>query len=68
VEADVDPKAYLDGHVPQAVGWSWKTQLWDTARRDIIPQRQFEALMRESGISNATTVVLYGDDNNWFAT
>jgi hypothetical protein len=68
VEVDVDTKAYDDRHIPQAVGWSWKTQLCDTVRRDIIPKPQFEALMRESGISNATTVVLYGDDNNCFAT
>jgi thiosulfate/3-mercaptopyruvate sulfurtransferase len=67
VEVDVDTKAYDEGHIPNAVGWSWNTQLCDTVRRDIIPRDQFEKLMRDSGISNDTTVILYGDNNNWFA-
>ncbi len=67
VEVDVDTKAYEEGHVPGAIGWAWNTQLCDTVRRDIIPKAAFEALMAASGISNSTTVVLYGDNNNWFA-
>ncbi len=67
VEIDVDTKAYHEGHAPSALGWSWNTQLCDTVRRDIIPKDRFEALMATSGISNSTTVVLYGDNNNWFA-
>ncbi len=67
VEVDVDTKAYEEGHVPGALGWSWQTQLCDTVRRDIIPKDGFEALMAAAGISNSTTVVLYGDNNNWFA-
>jgi thiosulfate/3-mercaptopyruvate sulfurtransferase len=67
VEVDVDTKAYSEGHVPGAVGWDWNRQLCDTVRRDIIPKAQFEKLMGESGISNGTTVILYGDNNNWFA-
>jgi len=67
VEVDVDTKAYGEGHVPNAVGWAWDTQLCDTVRRDIIPQATFEELMARSGISNTTTVILYGDNNNWFA-
>ncbi len=67
VEVDVDTKAYDEGHAPGALGWSWNTQLCDTVRRDIIPKGLFEALMAASGISNSTTVVLYGDNNNWFA-
>ncbi len=67
VEVDVDTKAYDEGHVPGAVGWAWNTQLCDTVRRDIIPKADFENLMGGSGISNETTVVLYGDNNNWFA-
>lgn len=68
----LDPKvrvveAYDEGHVPGAIGWNWSTQLCDTVRRDIIPPDRFEQLMSESGISNATTVVIYGDSNNWFA-
>src|SRR6266852_2929717 len=67
VEVDVDTKAYDEGHVPGAIGWSWNTQLCDTLRRDIIPKDQFEKLMGSAGIGNATTVILYGDNNNWFA-
>jgi len=67
VEVDVDTKAYAEGHVPGSLGWAWDTQLCDTVRRDIIPKDKFEQLMSQSGISNDTTVVLYGDNNNWFA-
>ena len=67
VEVDVDTAEYDKGHVPNAIGWAWNTQLCDTVRRDIIPKAQFEALMAKSGIGNDTTVVLYGDNNNWFA-
>ncbi len=67
VEVDVDTAAYDEGHVPGAIGWAWDSQLCDTVRRDIIPQGEFEKLMSASGISNDTTVVLYGDNNNWFA-
>ncbi len=67
VEVDVDTKAYNEGHVPGAVGWDWSRELCDTLRRDIIPSRKFEELMGRSGISNDTTVILYGDNNNWFA-
>jgi thiosulfate/3-mercaptopyruvate sulfurtransferase len=67
VEVDVDTAAYDEGHIQNAVGWAWNTQLCDTVRRDIIPKDQFEKLMSDSGIGNNTTVVLYGDNNNWFA-
>jgi len=67
VEVDVDTNAYKEGHVPGALGWSWNTQLCDVVRRDILSKAQFEKLMAESGISNSTTVILYGDNNNWFA-
>lgn len=67
VEVDVDTRAYDEGHVPGALGWAWNTQLCDTLRRDIIPKEKFEKLMSQSGIGNDTTVVLYGDNNNWFA-
>ncbi len=68
VEVDVDTKAYDEGHVPGAIAWAWNTQLCDTLVRDILPKAQFEALMTQSSINNGTTVVLYGDNNNWFAT
>src|SRR5690242_4063338 len=67
VEVDVDTNSYKEGHVPGAIAWAWNTQLCDTTRRDILSKQQFEKLMAESGISNDTTVVLYGDNNNWFA-
>jgi thiosulfate/3-mercaptopyruvate sulfurtransferase len=67
IEVDVDTNAYNEGHVPGAYGWSWTTQLCDTVRRDILSRKNFEKLMSQTGISNSTTVVLYGDSNNWFA-
>ena len=67
VEVDVDTKAYDEGHVPGAIAWAWNTELCDTVMRDILPQSQFEDLMTRSGVGNNTTVVLYGDNNNWFA-
>jgi thiosulfate/3-mercaptopyruvate sulfurtransferase len=67
VEVDVDTKAYQEGHIPNAIGWAWDTQLCDTVRRDIIPKATFEQLMGRSGIRDDTTVILYGDNNNWFA-
>ena len=67
VEVDVDTNAHNEGHVPGAYGWNWTTQLCDTVRRDILTRKHFEQLMSETGISNSTTVILYGDSNNWFA-
>ena len=67
VEVDVDTEAYAEGHLPGAVGWNWTSQLQDGVRRDIINKEQFEQLMSESGIETDTHVVLYGDNNNWFA-
>jgi thiosulfate/3-mercaptopyruvate sulfurtransferase len=67
VEVDVDTKAYQEGHVPGAIAWAWTSQLCDTVRRDILSQQQFEELMASSGITPDTTLVIYGDNNNWFA-
>jgi thiosulfate/3-mercaptopyruvate sulfurtransferase len=67
VEVDVDTKAYNEGHIPGAIAWAWNTQLCDTVRRDILSQEQFEALMSASGVTPDTTLVIYGDNNNWFA-
>jgi thiosulfate/3-mercaptopyruvate sulfurtransferase len=67
VEVDVDTSAYELGHIPGAIAWEWNTQLCDTVRRDILPKDQLEALLAKSGISPETTIVLYGDSNNWFA-
>src|SRR5258707_1373972 len=67
VEVDVDTTAYDQGHVPGAVGWNWTTELCDTVVRDIAPIKKLEALLGKNGIDNKTTIVLYGDNNNWFA-
>lgn len=68
VEVSVDTEAYASGHIPGAIGWSWKEDTQDTLRRDIPHEAAFEALMSQAGISSDTTVVLYGDLDNWFAT
>ena len=67
VEVDVDTSAYDQGHIPGAVGWNWQTQLQDNVRRDLISKQALEQLLGKSGISNDTTILLYGDNNNWFA-
>jgi thiosulfate/3-mercaptopyruvate sulfurtransferase len=67
VEVDVDTKAYDEGHVPGAIAWAWNTQLCDTVRRDILSLKQFEELMAASGVTPGATLIIYGDNNNWFA-
>jgi thiosulfate/3-mercaptopyruvate sulfurtransferase len=67
VEVDVDTSAYDQGHIPGSVGWNWTTQLCDTKVRDIVPAEKLEELLGRSGIDNGTAIVLYGDNNNWFA-
>ena len=67
VEVDVDTAAYDQGHVTNAVGWNWTTELCDTVVRDIVPKAKLEDLLGRSGITPETTIVLYGDNNNWFA-
>jgi len=67
VEVDVDTNAYAEGHAPGAIGWNWTSQLQDQVRRDIITQGELEKLMSASGIANDDTIILYGDNNNWFA-
>ena len=67
VEVDVDTTAYDQGHIAGAAGWNWQTQLQDNVRRDLIEKPALEKLLGQSGISNDTTAVLYGDNNNWFA-
>jgi thiosulfate/3-mercaptopyruvate sulfurtransferase len=67
VEVSVDPGAYEKGHVPGAVGFRWHSELCDPVSRDIVKAEGFEKLLSRAGISEDTTVVLYGDNNNWFA-
>jgi len=66
-EVDVDTAAYGEGHVPIAIAWAWSTQLSDQLRRDILSKDEIEKLLSDSGITRETTIVLYGDNNNWFA-
>lgn len=67
VEVDVDTTSYAEGHIAGAVGWNWQTQLQDNVRRDLIEKSALEELLGKSGISNDDTILLYGDNNNWFA-
>jgi thiosulfate/3-mercaptopyruvate sulfurtransferase len=67
VEVDVDTTGYDQGHIEGAVAWNWQTELQDAIRRDLAQPHAFEELLGKAGISPDTTVVLYGDNNNWFA-
>jgi thiosulfate/3-mercaptopyruvate sulfurtransferase len=67
IEVDVDTTSYDKGHIRNAVGFNWQTQLEDTLRRDIPSREQWEELLSAAGIANHSTVILYGDNNNWFA-
>ncbi|MEO5952720.1 MAG: sulfurtransferase [Chloroflexia bacterium] len=68
VESDEDILLYEQGHIPGSVKLDWVTDLQDQIRRDYVDQDKFEELLSERGISNDTTVVFYGDKNNWWAT
>ena len=66
-EVDEAPELYDEGHVPGAVKLHWRDDLQDPVERDLVDRETFERLLGERGISNSTTIVLYGDKNNWFA-
>jgi thiosulfate/3-mercaptopyruvate sulfurtransferase len=68
VESDEDVLLYDQGHIPGAVKLDWVTDLQDQVRRDYVDRARFEELLSERGIGNDTTVVFYGDKNNWWAT
>ena len=68
IEVDVDTTAYQEGHIPGAVGFNWQKDLQDQVIRAPLSKAQLEALLSRSGVSNDTTIVLYGDHHNWFAT
>jgi thiosulfate/3-mercaptopyruvate sulfurtransferase len=68
VEVDEDTSAYEKNHIRNAIRIDWKRDLQDAVRRDFVNKEQFEALLSERGIANDTTVVLYGGNNNWFAS
>jgi thiosulfate/3-mercaptopyruvate sulfurtransferase len=67
VEVDVDPSNYEKGHIPGAVGWNWRKDLQDQVVRDVAGKEALEELLGKSGITPDTNIVLYGDNNNWFA-
>ncbi|WP_129114133.1 sulfurtransferase [Halegenticoccus tardaugens] len=67
VEVDVDTEAYDEGHAPGAIGFNWETQLQDQTTRDILEKDELEDLLGGHGISEDSTIVLYGDNSNWFA-
>ncbi len=67
IESNEDVLLYSTGHIPNAVHIDWVADLNDAIRRDYLSESEFAALMERSGISNNTTVVFYGDKNNWWA-
>jgi thiosulfate/3-mercaptopyruvate sulfurtransferase len=67
IEVDEDTTLYAQSHIENAITFNWREDLQDGIRRDIISKEGFELLLSKSGISNETTVVLYGGNNNWFA-
>jgi thiosulfate/3-mercaptopyruvate sulfurtransferase len=66
-EVDENPDLYDEGHITGAVKLHWRDDLQDPVERDLVDKSTFEQLLGERGISNETTLVLYGDKNNWFA-
>jgi thiosulfate/3-mercaptopyruvate sulfurtransferase len=66
-EVDENPDLYEEGHIRGAVKLHWRDDLQDELVRDVVSRQEFERLLGERGISNESTVVLYGDKNNWFA-
>jgi len=67
IEVSVNPGLFERGHIPGASNVNWHTDLVDTVNRDIAPPKQFQALLERAGVNTDSTVVLYGDNNNWFA-
>ncbi|MFV2062082.1 MAG: sulfurtransferase [Chloroflexota bacterium] len=67
IEVDVDTASYEQGHIPGALGWDWTSQLSDGVRRDIVSREDLSQLLSDSGVGPDTHILLYGDNNNWFA-
>ena len=67
VEVDVDTEAYDEAHAPGAIGFNWETQLQDQTTRDVLSKEGFSDLLGSHGVSDESSVVLYGDNSNWFA-
>jgi len=68
IEVDEDTTLYEKSHIKNAITFHWRNDLQDGLIRDLISKQKFEALLSKNGIANDTTVVLYGGNNNWFAT
>jgi thiosulfate/3-mercaptopyruvate sulfurtransferase len=68
IESNEDPLLYASGHIPGAVEVDWTSDLNDPLRRDYLDKARFEALMARIGVTPDTTLVFYGDKNNWWAT
>ncbi|MCC6804828.1 MAG: sulfurtransferase [Anaerolineae bacterium] len=68
IESNEDPLLYPSGHIPGAVQVDWTHDLNDQVRRDYLNKAGFESLLSRIGVSKDTTVVFYGDKNNWWAT
>ena len=68
IESDEDVLLYDTGHIPGAQKVDWHVDLNDALVRDYVSREQFEELLRSKGIDDSTTVVFYGDKNNWWAT
>lgn len=67
IEVSVVPGVYERGHIPGALNFVWHTDFVDTLQRNVVSQERFQELVSAAGINDDTTVVLYGDNNNWFA-
>lgn len=67
IEVSTDPGVYERGHIPGAVNFRWHTDFVDPVNRDIVQKKRFEELVRAAGINADSTIILYGDKNNWFA-
>ena len=67
IEVSVDTGVYERGHIQGAVNFKWHTDLVDPVKRDIASKENFEKLLRQAGINNDSTIIIYGDSNNWFA-
>jgi thiosulfate/3-mercaptopyruvate sulfurtransferase len=67
IEVDVDSTAFEQGHIAGAVGFNWQKELQEQVMRAPVSKEQLEALLSRAGVTSDTTIVLYGDNNNWFA-
>ncbi len=67
IEVDVDTGAYDEGHPPGATAWNWTSQLQDQVQRDVASRETIEALLRSAGANDDSRIILFGDNNNWFA-